>query len=354
MRNTARSPTPSSCMLEARDAPRHRLGARSRIPGKEHMTTSFARQLAPDLWLLDTRFQGEPGVIASYLLTGSAGLALVDVGSAATIQTLLEGIRQTGHEPEAIEHILLTHIHLDHAGATGPLLKHAPHARVYVHSVGAPHLVRPEKLIQSATRIYGEQMHRLWGEMLPVPEDRISLLDEGVETRVGDRTLRALYTPGHAIHHVAFHDAEHGSLFPGDAAGVRLEGFDYVRPPTPPPDLNLEDWTATIERLRALKSNTLYLPHFGPAPISDQHFDQLRERLHTWGDIVAHGMREHKTDQQLANDLAAASDPDVEQSASSSSQPDATQRYELATNYLMSAQGYMRYFTKVRPELLVD
>ncbi len=313
------------------------------------------RQLAPDLWVLDTLFQGEPGVIASYLLTGSAGLALVDVGSAATLDQLLAAIRATGHQPEEIEHILLTHIHLDHAGATGALLRHAPQARVYVHHIGAPHLINPEKLIESASRIYGDQMQRLWGEMLPVPAERITLLDEGSEARVGERLLQALYTPGHAIHHVAFHDAAHAVIFPGDVAGVRLENIAYVRPPTPPPDLNLEDWSASIERLRALRPETLYLPHFGPTAGSDSHFDELRDRLYAWGAIVARGMREGKGDQQLADDLAAASDPDVARTAQASgadTAEDATQRYELATNYLMSAQGYMRYYKKVHPETL--
>ena len=315
------------------------------------------RRLAPDLWLLDTLFQGEPGVIASYLLTGADGLALVDVGSAATIDHLLDAIRATGHQPEEIEHVLLTHIHLDHAGATGPLLRHAPRARVYVHHIGAPHLINPEKLIESARRIYGDKMQTLWGEMLPVPEERITLLDDGVETRVGERTLTALYTPGHAIHHVAFHDAAHAALFPGDVAGVRLEDIPYVRPPTPPPDINLEQWSASIERLRALRPQSLYLPHFGPAEGSDSHFNELRERLYSWGAIVARGMREGKNDQQLADDLAAASDPDVARAAAASGASwaaEATERYELATNYLMSAQGYMRYYRKVHPEALAE
>ena len=318
-------------------------------------STPAVRRLEPDLWLIDTLFQGEPGVIASYLLTGDDGLALVDVGSAATLDTLLAGIRATGHEPEQIEHILLTHIHLDHAGATGPLLKHAPNAKVYVHHIGAPHLINPEKLISSAARIYGEHMQRLWGEMLPVPQERIELLDEGSAVTVGERKMRVLYTPGHAIHHVAYHDAANAAVFPGDAAGVRLEGVSYVRPPTPPTDLNLEDWSSTIDRLRGLQARSLYLPHFGPTAASEEHFAELDRRLHAWGSIVASGMREGKSDQQLANDLAAASDPDITQAADASAashDPQASRRYELATNYLMSAQGYMRYYNKVHPEAL--
>ncbi|HEX8732308.1 MAG TPA: MBL fold metallo-hydrolase [Ktedonobacterales bacterium] len=315
------------------------------------------RRLAPDLWLLDTLFQDTPGVIASYLLTGPDGLALVDVGSAVTAERLLAAIRATGHQPEAVEHILLTHIHLDHAGATGVLLQHMPRARVYVHSIGAPHLIHPEKLIESASRIYGDQMGRLWGTMLPVPEERISLLEDGVETRVGERTLTALYTPGHAIHHVAFHDPGRAAMFTGDVAGVRLEDIDYVRPPTPPPDLNLEDWSASIERLRALRPETLYLPHFGPVEGTERHFAELRERLYAWGEIVAGGMRRGEDDQQLAHDLAVASDPDVARGAAGAGAEvgvQAVRRYELATNYLMSAQGYMRYYKKIHPEALAN
>lgn len=313
------------------------------------------KQLAPDLWLLDTLFQGSPGVIASYLLTGPDGLALVDVGSAVTLDTLLASVRATGHQPEEIAHILLTHIHLDHAGATGPLLRRTPHARVYVHHIGAPHLVNPSKLIESASRIYGDKMGQLWGEMLPVPEDRITTLDEGSEVRIGQRTLRALYTPGHAIHHVAFHDAANAAVFTGDAAGVRLEDVEYVRPPTPPPDLNLEDWSVSIERLRALRPETLYLPHFGPAAGTERHFAELRERLYAWGEIVARGMRQGENDAQIADDLAAAADPEVARAAATAGDPEQeVRRYELATNYLMSAQGYMRYYRKTHPEALAN
>ena len=313
------------------------------------------KQLAPDLWLLDTLFQRSSGVIASYLLTGPDGLALVDVGSAVTLETLLASVRATGHQPEDIAHILLTHIHLDHAGATGALLRHTPRARVYVHHIGAPHLINPTKLIESASRIYGDRMQQLWGAVLPVPEERIALLDEGIEVRVGQRTLRALYTPGHAIHHVAFHDTAIAIIFPGDVAGVRLENVEYVRPPTPPPDLNLEDWAASIERLRALRPETLYLPHFGPATGLERHFTDLRERLFAWGAIVARGMRQGENDAQIAHDLAAAADPQVAREATAAGDPaEEVQRYELASNYLMSAQGYMRYYKKTHPEALAN
>ena len=314
------------------------------------------RQLAPDLWVLDTVFQGESGIIASYLLTGARGLALVDVGSAASLERLLDGIRATGHQPEEIEHILITHVHLDHAGATGALLAHTPHAQVYVHSIGAPHMINPDKLLASAARIYGDKMETLWGKILPVPEERVTTLDEGTQIHVGDSTLHELYTPGHAIHHVVFHDPAHSAVFAGDVAGVRLEDIPYVRPPTPPPDLNLEDWSASIDRLRALHPTTLYLPHFGAvAGAIDAHFDELQARLYGWGELLLPGIRNGESDLELASDLARASDPEVLRSASDIADMErdtAAKRYELATNYLMSAQGYVRYYRRVRPDLL--
>lgn len=321
--------------------------------------TGDTRQLAPDLWVIDTMYQGEPGIIASYLLAGTNGMALVDVGSGASLDALLAGIQATGHDPRDISHILLTHIHLDHAGATGALLRRAPNAHVYVHNLGAPHLINPEKLVASATRIYGDQMQKLWGEIVPVPPERLTAIDDGFEIVAGERLVRAYYTPGHAIHHVAFHDARGGALFTGDAAGVRLEGSSYVRPPTPPPDLNLEDWSASISRMRALKPKALYLPHFGEVTGDlDAHFDALEAGLHAWGEQMLKGIRAGESDTELARDLAAAHDPEVARSVAGLSElseegrAHELLRYELATNYLMSAQGYVRYYRKVRPDLL--
>lgn len=310
-----------------------------------------ATQLADDLWLLDTFYQGEPGVIASYLLTGPDGLALVDVGSGASVNHLLAGVRAAGFEPEQIQHLVLTHIHLDHAGATGILTRLLPHAHVYVHTLGAPHLIDPTKLIRSATRIYGDRMQELWGEMESVPASRITTLSDGDVVRVGSRTLTALYTPGHAVHHLAFHDAARREIFTGDVAGVRLQGMDFVRPPTPPPDLSLEDWNASIDRLAALGATRLYLPHFGLATGVPEHFAQLREHLAEWGELLLPAIRENTPDATLASMLAQHADAQVAR-ASHGMDGIAIRRYELATNYLMSAQGYVRYYQKHHPELL--
>ncbi|HKV84005.1 MAG TPA: MBL fold metallo-hydrolase [Ktedonobacterales bacterium] len=310
-----------------------------------------ATRVHDDLWTLDTLYQGESGVIASYLLTGADGLALVDVGSAASVDQVLAGIRAAGYRPEDVEHLVLTHVHLDHAGATGTLLRSMPNARVYVHAIGAPHLIDPTKLLSSAQRIYGDRMEQLWGHTEPVPAERITILEDEQTIRVGQRTLRALYTPGHAIHHLAYFDEASRTAFTGDVAGVRLLGSTFVRPPTPPPDLSLEDWTASIARLDALNLETIYLPHFGPASGVREHFARLRENLYAWGELMRQGIRAGKDDEALARDLAAASEPALLASAPDAGD-DLLDRYELATNYLMSAQGYVRYYRKRRPELL--
>lgn len=317
-----------------------------------------ARQIADDLWVIDTLFQGERAIIASYLLAdapGEGGHALVDVGSAASVDQLLAGIRATGHDPADITKLILTHVHLDHAGAAGSLVKLLPRAQVYVYRIGAPHLIDPTKLISSASRIYGDQMGTLWGQIEPVPVERLTIVDDSDEITAGARRLRAIYTPGHAIHHIALYDEAHSVVFPGDVAGVSIEGVGYVRPPTPPPDLSLEDWDASIKRLEALNPQRLYLPHFGEVSNVSEHLTELRLRLHAWGEIALAGMRAGEDDTAIAADFARHADPIIEKHARASLDASAAvRRYELATNYLMSAQGYIRYYRKHHPELLSE
>ncbi len=316
------------------------------------MRDGAAEQLDSDLWVIDTVFQGEPGVIASYLLTGAHGLALIDVGSGSTVEQVLSGIRAAGFDPADVAHLVLTHVHLDHAGAAGALVRHMPNAQVYVHHIGAPHLVDPTKLLGSAARIYGEAMERLWGTMEPVPQNRIQILADEQTIMVGSRRLRALDTPGHAIHHLAYFDDERQELFAGDIAGVRLQGSDLVRPPTPPPDLNLEDWYGSLDRIAALKPVALYLPHFGRVTSIASHIDQLRRRLSEWGTLMLAGIRQDQPDVELANQLARVTDAEI--AGSNVADGSVIARYELAANYLMSAQGYVRYYRKVHPELLAE
>lgn len=238
------------------------------------------QQLEPDLFLIDHELQGVPRTIASYLLTDGDDLTLIETGPTTTMETLLGGVRSAGFDPERITRLVVTHIHLDHAGAAGALLQRLPRARLFVHRVGAPHMADPSRLLASATRIFGEDMESLWGEVTPVPEERMVILDDEASIRVGNRVLRALHTPGHAPHHLAYCDLESGDVFTGDVAAVRLDDSHYLRPPTLPPEVDVELWRRSIARLRALRPRRLYLGHFGPVNDPAWHFDSVLARLY--------------------------------------------------------------------------
>jgi glyoxylase-like metal-dependent hydrolase (beta-lactamase superfamily II) len=308
-------------------------------------------QLDEDLYLIDLLFQDAPGVIAAYLLKGpNDDLALIEVGPGSTIPALLEGVRGAGIDPAAIKKLLVTHIHLDHAGAAGELLQQMPQAKLYVHENGAAHMIDPSKLLASAQRIYGDQMDRLWGAFLPVPEERVVVLKDGDLVQAGGRELEVLYTPGHASHHVAYYDRSRGGhVFTGDVAGVRLQGHNYVRPPTPPPDLDLGLWNASIDRIMALQPipAVLYLTHFGPFADAPRHLHELRTRLQIWGDIVHTAMRGGQTRAEVIHTLELAGTPALRLQA----EEDAVRRYELAGSYEMSTDGYIRYWRKTDPAL---
>jgi glyoxylase-like metal-dependent hydrolase (beta-lactamase superfamily II) len=307
-----------------------------------------ARPIDDNVWLIDTHFQGQPGVIACYLLAGPHGLGLVDAGSGATVDGLLAGVRVAGFDPLQIERIILTHIHLDHAGAAGALMTLLPRAQVYVHQRGAAHLIDPTRLIRSATRIYGDRMRQLWGEIIPVPAERLIMVDDGDEIAVGSGALRVLYTPGHAVHHVALFEERLGYMFPGDVAGVRLPDMPLVRPPTPPPDLNLEHWYVSLDRITSARPRRLFLPHFGPLYEIEAHIADLRERLSVWAELALAGMRAGSDAAAIAETFAMN-----ERRLPELRDENATRGYELVFSHLMSAQGYVRYFETQHPELLL-
>ena len=215
--------------------------------------------------LVDVRHLGRERVIGAWLVDG----CLVDPGPTASLDALLEGL--AGEVPERV---LLTHIHLDHAGAAGTLTRRWPDAEIWVHERGAPHLAAPEKLVASATRLYGEDMDRLWGEVVPVPRDRLRVLGE--QERIGDWEVRA--TPGHASHHVAFLHTPTATAFCGDVAGVRI-GEGPVLAPTPPPDIDLAAWRASLDAIAAWRPDRLAITHFGAHEDAGGHLAALRDRL---------------------------------------------------------------------------
>ncbi|GJG86536.1 MBL fold hydrolase [Gemmatimonadetes bacterium T265] len=239
-----------------------------------------------DTWCIDLHFQGRPRAVAAYLLADGEDLLLVETGPGSTLGALEAGVRAAGFTFEQLTGVVVTHIHLDHAGAAGAVLARAPRARLYVHPRGAPHLIDPSKLVASATRIYGADMDRLWGAFEPVPEARVEVLADGDVVRCGRRTLAALHTPGHAVHHVVLHEAERGDVYAGDVAGVRVAPVRLVRPPTPPPDIDLPAWRASVARIRALAPRRLLLTHFGAFDDVGWHLDDCLTRLYAWAGYV--------------------------------------------------------------------
>ncbi|GCE11744.1 MBL fold metallo-hydrolase [Tengunoibacter tsumagoiensis] len=309
------------------------------------------QKLSADLWQCNLPFQGEDEIIGPYLLAGNKELAIIDPGPTTTVPALLDALREAGFQPEEVTHILGTHIHLDHMGGTGTLLESMPKAQIYVHRKGAPHLVDPTKFIASATRIYQDQMQELWGEIKPVPQERIHTLDDGEILTVAGRRLEVHYTPGHAIHHVVFFDVHSGALFAGDIAGVHLPNVNYVRPPTPPPDLDLDDWFNSLDKMKRLYPDLLYLAHFGAVRNPTQHIERLREKLITWGNFILGAVRDGKSEAEITQMLKAHTEPEVVRLAGSK---DILKKLELATNYSMTVQGYLRYWKKKQPDSVLS
>lgn len=308
-------------------------------------------QLTTNTWSISLPFQGEEGIVGSYLLAGKNDLVVIDPGPESIMEALLDAIRMVGFNPRDVTHILATHIHLDHAGAAGSLMRHMPRARVYAHSKGAPHLLDTSKVVASASRIYGDKMQELWGEVEPVPAERLRIMDDGDVLNIAGRHLDVYYSPGHAVHHVIFFDAQSGELFAGDTAGVRLQDVDYVRPPTPPPDIDIEAWLQSINMMESLQPRVIYIAHFGPTRDISSHLTRLRTQLTRWGDFVLEQMRTGKDESQVLAALIAHTEPELR---SISHDEHAVQRYEIAANYPMSVQGYMRYWRKKHPEKLLE
>ncbi len=287
---------------------------------------------------VDLRWRGLVGQVAAYLLADGGDLAVIDCGPGSTLGALGGAIEAAGHDPASLTHVLLTHVHLDHAGGAGGLLRMSPRARLYVHPRGARHLQDPSRLLTSAARIYGDRMDALWGTMLPVPAERMRVLHDGDEVRVGRRVLRALDTPGHAVHHNAYHDGE--LLFSGDAGGIRLDGAPYVRPPTPPPDIDVPAWRASIARMRALGAGRILPTHFGGAADVAWHLDDLEARLVEWADWSARELAAGAELAGLTEKLRAKAHAEVLAAAGTEA---VALGYEAAVPSEMMAAGLLRY-----------
>lgn len=245
--------------------------------------------------VIDVKHLGRPHVIGCWEVDGM----LVDPGPQSSMETLLAAIGD--QQPRAL---LLTHIHLDHAAATGALVRRWPQLEVYVHERGAPHLIDPSKLLASAERLYGDQMERLWGEIVPVPEANVKPLAGG-EHLLG---MRVAYTPGHASHHVCYLHDESGTAFVGDVAAVRIPPADLVVPPTPPPDIDIEAWLESIATVESWAPERLALTHFGQVDEPLPHLATVRERLREEADL-ARQLSEQDYERHHRERLAASTDP---------------------------------------------
>ena len=261
--------------------------------------------LSHGLSWIDLEFQGRRHAIATGVVQGSGGAALVDPGPTSCLDTLELGLQRIGIRLEDVRQLLLTHIHLDHAGAAGTIVRRHPHIRVVVHERGAPHLVDPTKLLNSATRLYGDQMDRLWGAFEAVPQDNLVVVSGGERVDAGGRTFDVAYTPGHASHHVGYFDASSGVAFVGDTAGVCIDG-GYVLPPTPPPDIDLDLWAGSVARIEEWAPATLFLTHFGPAPSVRPHLQDLMDHLHLIAQLVRATLDEPGTDEERSGRFADA------------------------------------------------
>ena len=260
---------------------------------------------------IDLRHLGRERVIASYVLDTEDGPALFDCGPASTADTLKAGLSERGLALTDVRHLLLSHIHLDHAGAAGTLVREHPGLQVHVSPIGAPHLVDPERLERSARRLYGDSFDSLWGELAPVPQENVHVVGERV---LG---LDCFPTPGHASHHVCYLDPD-GTLYAGDACGVRVLPGRFVLPPTPPPEIDVEAWERTLDEIEARAPERLALIHFGVAEDPDRHLAEFRLTLEDWADSVAGGATEEEF---VAYALAELSDSNEDAEAYGQAMP---------------------------------
>ena len=248
----------------------------------------------------DLEHEGRAEAIAVCFIDTHDGIAIVDPGPASCREALEARLQEFGARVDDVRHVFLTHIHLDHAGVTGALVRDVPRARVYVHARGAPHLVDPSRLLDSAQRIYGDAMDRLWGAFLPVPRDALVVLDGGERLTIGSSRWRVAATPGHAVHHVAWLDEHEGVVFTGDVTGEATQHRTPPLPVTPPPDVDLEAWRPSLDAILAWSPESLVLTHYGEVTQPRSHIEAMWERLLRWSDSVRESLNDAGSDDERA------------------------------------------------------
>jgi glyoxylase-like metal-dependent hydrolase (beta-lactamase superfamily II) len=292
---------------------------------------------------IDLHFRGSPRVIATPILTGADGVTLIDPGPTSCLPVVEAGLRDRGLTLRDVRTLLLTHIHLDHAGATGTIVERVPDVRVFVHERGAPHMIDPARLLASATRLWGDQMEAVWGTFQPVPAGNVTALKGGERLEIAGRAIKVAYTPGHAKHHVSFLDEHTGMAYVGDSAGVRVSG-DYLIAPTPPPDIDIEAWQHSLDTIDAWQPVALFLAHFGPVSPARAHLARYRTTLSSAAEAVRELLAKGGTDDELANRFAEQMRRDARRALPEHE----AQAAELAAPFDQLWQGLARYWQKKR------
>ena len=296
--------------------------------------------------LIDGMHLGTPHVVCVALVEcGPDELLLVDTGPETVFDTVVGAIRNLGFQPAHVRHLLASHIHLDHSGGAWRWAKEFG-TKVYVNPKGAPHLIDPSKLISSARRIYGDQLEYLWGNVEGIAEAQVITVEEGTQLKFGREQFVVLYTPGHAQHHNAYWLKSEQTAFVGDLAGVRIPGGP-ITPPCPPPDIHLELWKESLEKIRALKLASLHLTHFGRVDQPIDAINTLEECLFSWADWIRQRMLEGKSEAQIVPEFE---DFTRQKLIEAGTPQEVLAIYEQADPAFMSVAGLVRYWQKFHPD----
>lgn len=300
--------------------------------------------IAHGVYAVDTRTAGMTKVTAGYLID-APNPTLIECGPARSIGNVIAALASVGLSPTELAYLVLSHIHLDHAGGAGDIARAFPSATVIVSEVGARHLIDPERLNASSRRVYGDElMDTVYGDCTPVEGARVRGVGDGDRLDLGGgRRLDLLYTPGHAKHHIAAFDPDAGLLFVGDSVGVKLSGMIAIRPATPPPDFDLVLAQRTLDRYRKLSPAAIYLAHYGPIEAAPADaLDEAADRLSAWAETTEAAMAEHSELDHVVETLAARFSREVKPALDD---PEALRRIELLSGYQSNAMGLIRYFT---------
>jgi glyoxylase-like metal-dependent hydrolase (beta-lactamase superfamily II) len=290
---------------------------------------------------IDLQFRGTPNVVATAILPAADGVTLIDPGPTSCLPALERGLRDRGLTLRDVRTLLLTHIHLDHAGASGSIVERVPAVKVYVHERGAPHMIDPAKLLASVTRLWGDQMDSVWGAFLPVPAGQVTVLKGGERLSLAGTGIKVAYTPGHAKHHVSFLDEHSGMAYVGDTAGVRVGG-DYLIAPTPPPDIDIEAWQESLNTIEAWQPVSLFLTHFGPVSPSRAHLARFRATVASASETAREMIAGGGADEDLAKKFSEWMRQDARKYLSESD----ARAVELAAPFDQLWQGLARYWQK--------